>query len=86
MYLSLYLRICAKKSENVQPGWVAVASPLLATRAGLDENEDRAVPVELAVPAVPHNQPNKSHQREGEEEEEYLDWRTFEVKAWAWKM
>ena len=75
-----------QKSENVQPGWVAVASPLLATRAGLDENEDRAVAVELVVPAVPHNQPNKSHQRGGEEEEEYLGWRTIEVKAWAWKM
>ena len=50
-----------------------MASPLLATRAGLDENEDRAVAVELVVPAVPHNQPNKSHQREEEEDVKYLD-------------
>ena len=44
-----------------------MASPLLATRAGLDENEDRAVPVELACGAGSAAQPTKQVAPEGKE-------------------
>ena len=51
-----------------------MASPLLATRAGLDENEDRAVPVELACGAGSAAQPTKQVAPEGKERRKRNIW------------
>ena len=87
MYLTLYLRICAKKRECAtrlsSSGLPSLGDPC---RPRWERGPCRSRGAALRCRQCRTTNQTSRTRGKGEDEEEYLGWRTFEVKARAWNM